>query len=106
MSRFIELHNPTGLPTRNALWGLLKRGLSRGYTSMPWGGGPDYVEGRRQRTAAGGPAEVELCADGSGLEIAWQGRCFGLGVERAQPREPQGLLASLRYFASFVFARH
>lgn len=84
MPRFIDLYNPSSLPVRSVLVGLLGRALSRGYAVIPVYA-PDYVGGRRERTAQGGPAEVEIYADGSGFEIAWRGRMFMLGVERKHP---------------------
>lgn len=101
MPRFIEIHNPTGLPPRRALWWLLKRGLSRGYAFMP-----HWSHYAHASATAGGPSEVALYADGSGLEVVWRGRRFVLGVERVEPPEPRGVFAVLRCFAFFIFAAH
>lgn len=65
-------------------YGELLFSLEGGYAVIPVAG-VDYVGGRRERTARGGPAEVEIYADGSGFEIAWRGRVFMLGVELKHP---------------------
>lgn len=105
MPRFVEFYNPSSLPARSVLGGLLRSALSRDYAIIPVAG-MDDVGGRRERSARGGPAEVEIYADGSGFEIAWRGRVFMLGVERVEPPEPRGIFAALRCFASFILAGH
>lgn len=65
--------------TTSPLMGLLQRAMSRGYAVVPCLS-RDYVTTRAERTKKGRP-EVELYEDGSGLEVAFIGYVFMLGVE-------------------------
>lgn len=98
MPHFIALYNPGGLAVFSTAARILTRGLSRDYAFAP-----HWTHYAQANATTGGRAEVELYADGSGLEVAWRGRLFVLGVERIEPSEPRGVFAALRCFASFVF---
>lgn len=82
LSRFtpsLTVHNDTGKALPLALLSVLKGALSRGRAVVPCFTA-DPVSTRAERTQRGA-LEVELYGDGSGLEVAFMGRLFVLGVE-------------------------
>lgn len=66
-------------PSTGPLMGLIQRTMNRGYAVVPHLS-RDYVTTRAERTKKG-RLEVELYEDGSGLEVAFIGYVFMLGVE-------------------------
>lgn len=78
MMTFI-LDNHTGKTPARALIGLLRLTFRRHYSVVCFAG-PDIIATRSARTRTGA-VEVELYADGSGLEVAFLGCWLVFGVE-------------------------
>lgn len=75
----VTIYNDTGRPLARVLFSLIKKALGTG-SRLVYFRGLDYVGTRAARTRKG-HAEVEIYADGSGLEVAAFGRVLVLGVE-------------------------
>lgn len=78
MMTFI-LDNHTGKTPARALSGLLRMAFRRHYSVVCFAG-PDIIATRSARTRTGA-FEVELYADGSGLEVAFFGCWLVFGLE-------------------------
>lgn len=78
----VTLHNETSRFLPMALFGLTLKALKRGFAVVPSLSPEDYIQERQERTQAGA-IEIEVYADGSGLEVAYRGKLYILGVEKA-----------------------